>query len=231
MSTRQLRPSCSPPRSPVLMARAAAVRDRAFGTRMTFSPKVFIPLTMLCRDRCGYCTFAKAPARIDVPLPRRPTRCSTSPGRAGRRVPRGAVHPRRGTRGPLPGGPGVARRPRLRSTVDYLAAACAAVLDETGLLPHANAGALHGDELAALRPVSASQGMMLESPQPATSTPTAGPRQGARPGAWPPSRRRGARRSRSPRASSSASASPGRTASTRSRPSPPATPATATSRR
>jgi len=52
---------------PDLMARAAAVRDAAFGTRMTFSPKVFIPLTMLCRDRCGYCTFAKAPARLESP--------------------------------------------------------------------------------------------------------------------------------------------------------------------
>src|ERR1043166_9506766 len=50
-----------------LMAAAAAVRDAQFGTRVTFSPKVFIPLTMLCRDRCGYCTFAKAPARIESP--------------------------------------------------------------------------------------------------------------------------------------------------------------------
>jgi FO synthase len=42
---------------------AAGQRDRRTGTRITYSPKVFIPLTMLCRDRCGYCTFAKAPAR------------------------------------------------------------------------------------------------------------------------------------------------------------------------
>src|SRR5881227_1459339 len=49
-----------------LLAAAAAVRDRAYGTRVTYSPKVFIPLTMLCRDKCGYCTFAKAPARIDA---------------------------------------------------------------------------------------------------------------------------------------------------------------------
>src|SRR5882672_11557475 len=52
---------------PELLARAAAVRDAAHGTRITYSPKVFIPLTQLCRDRCGYCTFAKAPARIDSP--------------------------------------------------------------------------------------------------------------------------------------------------------------------
>src|SRR3954453_16457744 len=50
-----------------LMAAAAAGRDAQFGTRVTYSPKVFIPLTMLCRDRCGYCTFAKAPARLESP--------------------------------------------------------------------------------------------------------------------------------------------------------------------
>ena len=50
-----------------LLAEAAAIRDAHHGTRITYSPKVFIPLTMLCRDRCGYCTFAKAPARITSP--------------------------------------------------------------------------------------------------------------------------------------------------------------------
>src|SRR5471030_2320673 len=50
-----------------LMDAAAQKRDARFGTRVTFSPKVFIPLTMLCRDRCGYCTFAKAPARLASP--------------------------------------------------------------------------------------------------------------------------------------------------------------------
>src|SRR3954464_790590 len=50
-----------------LMARAAARRDAAHGARITFSPKVFIPLTMLCRDKCGYCTFAKPPAHLAAP--------------------------------------------------------------------------------------------------------------------------------------------------------------------
>ena len=50
-----------------LMQAAATRRDARFGTRVTYSPKVFIPLTMLCRDRCGYCTFAKAPARVTAP--------------------------------------------------------------------------------------------------------------------------------------------------------------------
>src|SRR5205809_4833454 len=52
---------------PELMAEAARRRDAAHGDRVTFSPKVFIPLTMLCRDRCGYCTFAQPPARLAAP--------------------------------------------------------------------------------------------------------------------------------------------------------------------
>src|ERR1700747_634940 len=51
-----------------LMPEAARLRDEAHGDRITFSPKIFIPLTMLCRDRCGYCTFAKPPARLDAPF-------------------------------------------------------------------------------------------------------------------------------------------------------------------
>ena len=50
-----------------LVRAAASVRDATTGTRITWSPKVFIPLTSLCRDRCGYCTFAKAPAHLDAP--------------------------------------------------------------------------------------------------------------------------------------------------------------------
>src|SRR4029079_7649728 len=50
-----------------VVTRAGLLRDHGHGNRITFSPKVFIPLTMLCRDRCGYCTFAKPPARLDSP--------------------------------------------------------------------------------------------------------------------------------------------------------------------
>src|SRR4051812_34902566 len=57
----------APMADPDLLARARAIRDAAHGTRVTFSPKVFIPLTMLCRDKCGYCTFAQPPARLDSP--------------------------------------------------------------------------------------------------------------------------------------------------------------------
>jgi FO synthase len=146
-----------------LMALARSVRDEAHGRRVTYSPKVFIPLTMLCRDRCGYCTFAKAPARLTSPyLTPDEVRAIA---RAGREA---GCHEALFTLGERP----ELRYPLARtwlddngfaSTVDYLAHACRLVLEETGLLPHANAGALFPDELAALRPVTASQGMMIES--------------------------------------------------------------------
>src|SRR5580700_2345156 len=146
-----------------LCAAAREVRQQAHGWRVTFSPKVFIPLTMLCRDRCGYCTFAKAPARLASPYLSRDEVLEIA--RAGQAA---------GCREALFT---LGERPELRyplaqqwltdhgyaTTVDYLAAMCRLVLEETGLLPHANAGALYADELAQLRAVSASQGMMLES--------------------------------------------------------------------
>ena len=96
-----------------LMAEATTIRDRAHGTRITFSPKVFIPLTMLCHDKCGYCTFAQPPARVDSPTSS-PTTCCASPARGPERLPRGVVHPRRAARGALRGRPRVAARTRLR---------------------------------------------------------------------------------------------------------------------
>ena len=97
-----------------LMRDASRARDAAHGDRITFSPKVFIPLTMLCRDRCGYCTFAKPPARLDAPYLTDRRGARDREARRGARLPRGAVHPRRGTGGALPGGCRVARDPRLR---------------------------------------------------------------------------------------------------------------------
>ena len=149
-----------------LMSAASTVRDQAFGTRLTFSPKVFIPLTMLCRDRCGYCTFAKAPARLASPY--LPLDEVLDIARAGRAA---GCHEALFTLGEGPEDRYPAAADWLsdhgyRSTVDYLAAACAAVLEETGLLPHANAGALSAEDLATLRSVSASQGMMIESTNP-----------------------------------------------------------------
>ncbi len=97
-----------------LRARAAQVRDRHTGTRITYSPKVFIPLTMLCRDRCGYCTFAKAPARLSAPYLSPDEVLADRPGGGRRRLLRGAVHPRRAARGAVPGGRRMAGRPRVR---------------------------------------------------------------------------------------------------------------------
>jgi FO synthase len=149
-----------------LQARARAVRQAAHGNRVTFSPKVFIPLTMLCRDRCGYCTFAKAPARVETPYLSIDEVLAIA--RAGRAA---GCHEALFTLGEGPEDRYPAARQWLddhgfSSTVDYLVAACQAVLDETGLLPHANAGALTGEEMIRLRQVSASQGMMIESVNP-----------------------------------------------------------------
>ena len=149
-----------------LRAEARRVRDAAHGTRVTFSPKVFIPLTMLCRDRCGYCTFAKAPARVESPYLDLDEVLAIA--RAGRQA---GCHEALFTLGEGPEDRYPAARAWLddhgyASTVEYLAAACRAVVEETGLLPHANAGALSLDEVSALRGVSASQGMMLESLNP-----------------------------------------------------------------
>ena len=146
-----------------LLARAGAARDAATGSRITFSPKVFLPLTELCRDRCGYCTFAKAPARLHSPYlpPDDVLRIARQGAAAG-------CSESLFTLGEAP----EARYPAARawldehgwsSTVDYLVAMCRLVLEETGLLPHANPGALPEADLALLREVAPSQGMMIES--------------------------------------------------------------------
>lgn len=146
-----------------LMAAARGVRDRASHTRITFSPKVFIPLTMLCRDQCGYCTFAQPPARLEQPY-----LLGDEVLRIARQGARQGCHEALFTLGERPEERYEIARTWLRehgydSTVHYVAAMAELVLRETGLLPHANAGALYPDELALLRPVSPSQGMMIES--------------------------------------------------------------------
>ena len=125
------------PTGPELRAEARRFRDTQHGRRITYSPKVFIPLTMLCRDRCGYCTFAQPPARLEAPY--------LSPDEIlaiARRGAEAGCHEALFTLG---------ERPEMRypvaadwltrhgyaSTVDYLAKMARLVLDETGLLPHA----------------------------------------------------------------------------------------------
>jgi FO synthase len=149
-----------------LMAAARAVRDSSFGTRITYSPKVFIPLTMLCRDRCGYCTFAQPPARLESPY-LEPAQVRAL-ARAGARV---GCHEALFTLGEAPEDRYPVAADWLQSngyatTVEYIIAMSQLVLDETGLLPHANAGALSREDLLRLRAVSPSQGMMIESLRP-----------------------------------------------------------------
>jgi len=141
----------------------AAARGLRHSTLVTYSPKVFVPLTKLCRDVCHYCTFARPPRRgeraymtIDEVL---------EVARAG-----AAAGCREGlfTLGDKPELRYRAAREELASlgcatTVDYLERAASAVLEETGLLPHLNPGVLSRAELERLARVSASMGLMLET--------------------------------------------------------------------
>jgi len=146
-----------------LCAEARALRDRGHGRLVTYSPKVFIPLTKLCRDVCHYCTFARPPRRgertymsIDQVL---------DVARAGAAAGcREALF----TLGDKPELRYRAARTDLaelgcETTLEYLARAADAVLAETGLLPHLNPGVMTRADLRELRAVSASMGLMLET--------------------------------------------------------------------
>jgi FO synthase len=146
-----------------LMAQAAALRDAHHGAVMTYSRKVFIPLTHLCRDSCHYCTFA-AP-------PRRGQRVYMSPDQVLAVAQAGAAAgctEALFTLGDKPELRYPAARAALealgyRTTLDYLGAMAALVAKETGLLPHLNPGVMSRDDMAKLRPVAASMGLMLET--------------------------------------------------------------------
>jgi FO synthase len=146
-----------------LVAIASRLRDEGHGIFVSYSPKVFLPLTHLCRDSCHYCTFAKPPrraGRIYMSVEEALTTAATGAGR--------------GCREALIT---LGDRPELRyrvakswlakagfpSTLHYVAHVAATVRDRSGLLPHINAGCLTAQEVAMLRPVSASMGLMLET--------------------------------------------------------------------
>jgi FO synthase len=146
-----------------LWAAAGVLRERTRPGVVTYSRKVFIPLTNLCRDVCSYCTFAREEGD--------PRAHTMSPdevlavAEAGRRL---GCKEALFTLGDRPEARHEGHRRALRrfghdSTHAYLVAMCRLVLEETGLLAHPNAGILGRRELAELREVSASQGMMLES--------------------------------------------------------------------
>ena len=165
--------------------------------RLTFSPKVFIPLTMLCRDRCGYCTFAKPPAHLDAPYLELDEVLAIARRGADARLPRGAVHPRRGPRGPLPrrrgaGSPRTATR-RPSTTSSPPPRRCS---PRPGCSPTPTPGARRRPSSTALRAVSPVAGDDdRDAGRPArraraARTPARPTR--PRPAAWPRSKRPGA---------------------------------------
>lgn len=146
-----------------LLETAAALRDRAHLNVISYSRKVFIPLTQLCRDVCHYCTFAKPPrpGQRAYMTPEEVLEIARAGAAAG-------CHEALFTLGDKPElRYRVARRELdemgYPSTISYLAAMAELVHRETGLLPHANPGVMTPDEIAMLRRVSVSQGIMLES--------------------------------------------------------------------
>jgi len=146
-----------------LIREASNIRDKGHGSLVTYSPKVFIPLTHLCRDVCHYCTFAKTPKKV------------SSPYMSLKEVIDSAKNAELlGCKEALFT---LGERPELRystarkalanmgyqSTLEYLKEASNAVIENTELLPHLNPGCMTSQEIEELRPVAASMGMMLES--------------------------------------------------------------------
>jgi FO synthase len=146
-----------------LCAEARRVREARASRLVTYSPKVFVPLTKLCRDVCHYCTFARPPRRGERAYMRLDEVLEVARAGAAAGCTEALF-----TLGDKPELRYRAAREELRglgceSTLEYLARAARAVLDETGLLPHLNPGVMTREDLALLRPVSASMGIMLET--------------------------------------------------------------------
>jgi FO synthase len=146
-----------------LLEPAQELRELGHGRTVTFSPKVFIPLTKLCRDVCHYCTFAQPPRRGERAYMTADEVLAIAQAGAA-----AGCHEALFTLGDKPERRYRAARDELEAvgcetTIEYLARMAQLVLDETGLLPHANPGVMSAEELLLLRGVSASQGIMLET--------------------------------------------------------------------
>jgi FO synthase len=148
---------------PEVVRAAAALRDRGKGRTVTFSRKVFLPLTNLCRDDCGYCTFKRDPGQpgartmeLDEVL----AVCEAG-ARLGCKEALLSLGDKPEAR--FPEHREWLRHRGYRTTLDYVAAASRAIVTETGLLPHANPGLMTERDLAALRPWNVSVGLMLET--------------------------------------------------------------------
>ncbi len=149
--------------TPALMDLAAQLRDRGFRNVVTYSRKVFLPLTQLCRDVCHYCTFAQTPRHLDVPY--MSIDAVIEQVKAAEKL---------GCKEALLT---LGEKPELRyrvarealtemgfaTTLDYVAAVAKRIVTETNVLPHINAGTMDAEEIDKLRGVSASMGIMLES--------------------------------------------------------------------
>ena len=142
---------------------ASVLRDQGFRNTVTYSRKVFIPLTHLCRDVCHYCTFAQVPRKVMAPYMSIEEVLEVARHGASMGCKEALF-----TLGEKPELRYKAARDALaemgyESTTDYLFAAAKAVFEETGMLPHLNPGNLEPEELARLKTVSPSMGIMLES--------------------------------------------------------------------
>src|SRR5215475_14022043 len=167
-----------------LLAHAGRVRDAGLAAAgrpgvITYSRKVFIPLTRLCRDRCGYCTFATVPGRLDSPF--------LSPDEVLAIARRGAAMGCKEalfTLGDRPEDRWRQAREWLdergyEDTLSYVRAMAVRVLEETGLLPHLNPGVLTWQDFQRLKPVAPSMGMMLETTAARLYTKRGGPHFGS----------------------------------------------------
>ena len=148
---------------PTLLQSAAKIRDDTWGKEITYSRKVFIPLTNMCRDTCTYCTFVKHPSKPEARI--------LTPEQVLFMAKQGEAHGCKEVLFSLGEKPEL-RYPEAKKKLailgynrmtSYLRDMCKLILDKTSLLPHVNAGTLSNQEIDELKPVSASMGMMLET--------------------------------------------------------------------
>jgi FO synthase len=147
-----------------ICAAAADMRNQAKGSTVTFSPKVFIPLTQMCRDFCGYCTFRKDPQQagnnpfmtpeqvLDVANSGAALGCTEALFTLGERPEQR-----------YPEAKEWLEHRGFKTTLEYLTHVCELVVQETDMLPHANPGTMARREIEALQPFNPSMGLMLES--------------------------------------------------------------------
>jgi FO synthase len=147
-----------------ICAAAAVMRDQAKGNTVTFSPKVFIPLTHLCRDFCGYCTFRKDPQQAGKTLymtPEQVLDVANAGAALGCTEALFTLGERPEQR--YPEAKEWLEHRGFKTTLEYLVHVCELVVQETDMLPHANPGTMSRREIESLKPFNPSMGLMLES--------------------------------------------------------------------